>query len=168
MSKDATAHDLQRAARAARDLVAALRGEDDELIHDMAEGETDLFEAIDVALAEIDECAVVVAGCKAREEVFAARRKRAERREETLRGLIEQAIVVAEIGTVRRPIATLSVSLVKPKPIVTDEAQVPSSYWRQPDPVLDKAKLNADAAAGTEIPGVEMSNGGTKLTIRRA
>lgn len=166
--KDRIAYDLNKQARAARDLVAALKGEDEDLVHDMTEGETDLFEAIDAALAEIDECALIIDGCKAREAEFESRRLRAERRRETVRTLVEQAILLAEVGTVRRPTGTLTVSLVKPKPIVTDESAVPTKFWKQPEPVLDKAAINAAAKAGESIPGVSMTNGGSRLTIRRA
>lgn len=168
MKRDNTARDLHREASAARDLIAALRGEDADVIHDMTEGETGLMEAIDAALAEIDECDLTVEGCKAKEAEMASRRGRAEKRRETIRGLIEQAMLVAGLPNAKRPTATVSVSAVAPKPIVTDEALIPAEYWRQPDPVLDKSKLAAAAKDGAAIPGVEMSNGGTKLQIRRA
>lgn len=168
MGYDRTASDLNRQAAAARDLLAELADDDADLNHDMAEGETSLFEAIDAALAEIDDCDVIVSGCKEKEAQLAGRRQRAAARQERLRTLIEQAMLVAGLETVKRPCATFSVAQVKPKPLVTDEALIPAAFWKQPDPVLDKAKLNEAAKSGESVPGVTLSNGGTTLKIRRA
>ncbi|PJJ86814.1 viral Gp157 protein [Brevirhabdus pacifica] len=165
--KDDRANELSREAVAAKDLIAALASDDERLNHDMVEGETSLFEAFDAALAEIDECQVIVEGCKAKEAVFAERRERSQRRIERLRGLIEQAIVVSQIeGAIRRPTATLSVSNLKPKPVVTDEASIPAKFWKPRDPVID-LKAIKDAIDNDEtVPGVSMTNGSTSLTIR--
>lgn len=168
MSRDDRARDLSREAEAARDLLAAIQADDDALAHDMIEGETGLFEAIDRALADIDECDVIAAGCKEKEAQFAARRKRAEDRQERLRGLIEQAMLVCDLRTAKRPSATLTVRDVPPKPIIAEESAIPARFWRQPDPVLDKKAINEAAKAGEDIPGVTLSNGSTSLTIRRA
>jgi len=167
MTYDAQAEKLNREADAARALLAEIGRDDDELMHDTVEGETSLFEAIDAALFEIDDCAITITGCKEREAQLADRRNRAVARQDRLRGLIEQAMVMVGIDTVKRPTATLSIAKVNPKPIITDEAEVPSIYWKQPEPVLDKAKINEDAKT-RDIPGVSMTNGGTSLKIRRA
>ena len=164
MGYDAKADDLARQSAAAKSLIEELQLEDSEFCHDVIEGETDLLEAIDAAIAEIDDCAIISTGCKAMIDTIGARQKKAEDRGKRLRGLIEQAMVIAGIDTAKRPTATVTVRKTKPKPIVTDEDLIPAEYWRQPDPVLDRKKLNA---ADGDIPGVTMSNGGTSLTIRR-
>lgn len=166
--KDDRAFELQREAEAARNLLAQINADGDEdLAHDMIEGETSLLEAIDRAIDEIDECDVTIAGCKEKEAQLAERRKRAEARQERLRGLIEQAMLICDLRTAKRPTATLTVRDVPPKPIIADEALIPARFWKQPEPVLDKKALN-EAAKTEEIPGVTLSNGGTSLTIRRA
>lgn len=167
MTRDDRAHELRREAEAARVLIAEIGSEDETLAHDMVEGETSLLEAIDRALAEVDDCDVTIAGCKAKEEQMAERRKRAEARQDRLRALVEQALVMCDLRTVKRPTATLTVRNVPPKPMVSDEAAIPARFWKQPDPVLDKKALN-EAAKTETIPGVTMTNGGTSLTIRRA
>lgn len=168
MTKDQTARNLERESAAAKDLLAELSSDDAELNHDMTEGETGLFEAIEAALAEIDDCDVTIEGCKAKEKQMADRRKRAEGRQERLRTLIEQAMLVADMPTVKLPCATFSVSHRPPAPFVADEALIPAKFWKQPDPVLDKKAINAASKDGEEIPGVSMTNGSTSLTIRRA
>jgi hypothetical protein len=167
---DVTADALRMGANAARDLVAALRGEghDDDTIHDTAEGELSLHDAISRALAEIDECEVMGLGLSAKIGEFSARKERCEFRADRLRGLIEQAMVVADLSAIKLPTATLTVKAIPPKAIVTDEAQLPARFWRSPPPVLDKTAINDAVKAGEAIPGVSMTNGTTSLQIRRA
>jgi hypothetical protein len=167
MKRDATADELRRQAEAARGLLDGLATDDDDLRHDMTEGETGLFEAIDAALSELDECDVTAEGCSAKIAQMEARKKRAEARRERVRALIEQAMLIADLPTVKRPTATLTVKDVRPKPIISDEALIPATFWRQPDPELDKKAINDAAKSGKKIPGVTMSNGGTSLQIRR-
>lgn len=165
--RDLTADALRWEADAARDLIAELNSDDAALVHDMTEGETGLMEAIDAALDEIDGADVVIEGCKAKIAQLKERADAAERRQERVRTLLEQAMLVAGLDTVKRPCATLSVSRRAPKPIYTDESAIPTRFWKQPDPVLDRAAINAAVKDGEAVPGVSLSNGGTSLTIRR-
>lgn len=165
--KDRIAYDVVRGTQAAASLIAELQSDDDALRHDMIEGETDLFEAVEAALAEIDECDVIAAGCKEKEAQFSERRRRSEARADRLRGMIEQAMSIAELPSVKLAGATLSLKSVPPKPIYEDEAAIPSEFWRQPDPVLDKKKIADAMKDGRTIPGVSMTNGSSALQIRR-
>jgi len=164
---DAVANKLRREADAARGLMQELAEYDDDTRHDMAEGETSFFEAIDAALSEIDQCAEIVAGCDAQLEMYQARKSKFKGRADRLRGLIEQAMVIADIPSIRRPMATLTVKATKPAPIVADEAAIPAKFWKAQPPKLDKAAINQAAKDGETIPGVSMTNGGTSLQIRR-
>ena len=167
MPRDDRARDLQRESQAAQSLIAALASDDDELTHDMVEGETDLFEAIEAALDEMDACDITATGCKAKEVEIANRRKRVEARQEKLRGLIEQALLVADIPQVKLPTATISVARVPPKPLIDDESAIPSEFWVPQAPKLDKNAVNTAVRDGRIVPGVTMTNGGTTLKIRR-
>ena len=164
---DPTANKLRREADAARSLMQELSDYDEDTRHDMAEGETSFFEAIDAALFEIDQCAEIVAGCKAQIEMYQARKSKFEGRADRLRGLIEQAMVVADISSIRRPMATLTVKATKPAPIVNDEAAIPARFWKPQPPKLDKTAINQAVKDGETIAGVSMTNGGTSLQIRR-
>lgn len=166
--KDRIAYDVVRGTQAAAGLIAELQGDDEALRHDMIEGETDLFEAVEAALAEIDECDVIAAGCREKETQFSERRRRIEARAERLRGLIEQAMSIADLSSMKLASATLSLKAVPPKPVYEDEAAIPSEFWRQPDPVLDKKKIADAVKDGRTIPGVSMTNGSSALQIRRA
>lgn len=164
---DPTADKLRREASAARGLLDSLGELDDRTRHDTAEGETNLFDAIDAALDEIDECAVIVAGCEAQIEAYQERLTKFKGRADRVRGLIEQAMLIADIPSVKRPRATITVRGVKPKPMISDEAAIPARFWKSPPPVIDKKAINDAVKDGETIPGVTFDNGGTSLQIRR-
>jgi hypothetical protein len=164
---DPIANTLRREADAARSLMQELAEYDDETRHDMAEGETSFFEAIDAALVEMDQCAEIVAGCDAQIAMYQARRGKFKDRADRVRGLIEQAMVIADISSIRRPMATLTVRATKPAPLVSDEAAIPSRFWKPQPPKLDKTAINQAVKDGETVPGVTMTNGGTSLQIRR-
>lgn len=162
-------HGVSRQAVAAAELVRALQtGDGDEvLIHDMIEGETDFFEAVERALDEINECELVSAGCADMAKKVSDRKGRFDRRAERLRGLIDQAFQLAGVESHKFATATISTKRVPPKLIVTDEASVPSQYYKPQPPKLDLSSLK-EAAKNGPVPGAEMSNGGTTIQIRRA
>ncbi len=166
---DIVADRLRKEADAAKGLIAEIRREhdDDELVHDTAEGETSIMEAIDLALAEIDDCESIVAGCKAQSEVLLSRASKFAQRKDRVRALIEQAMLIADLPTAKRPTATVTVKRTAPKPIIADESLIPAKFFRVPPPVLDKVAINAAVKDGESIPGVQLDNGGVSLQIRR-
>lgn len=165
--KDETQRELNREAMAAANLVRDLSSEDAQLNHDMIEGETGFFEAVEGALAEIDECDVMATGLKAHIEKLRERLARIERRAETVRGMIDQAFQVAEVKSHKFPTATITQKPVPPKLIVNDESQIPSEFFKPQPPKLDRKAL-LDAAKAGEVPGAGLSNGGITIQIRRA
>lgn len=168
MKGDKARNDLNREATAAASLLDALRDADFEIAHDTINGETGLFEAISFAIAEIDDKEAIIAGSQAKVEQYTKRKRDAEGRIGRLRGLIEQAMAIAELKTVRLPEATLTVSELAPKAIIENEAEIPSEFWEEQPPKLDKKKLNEHVANGDIPRGVTKSNGTTSLKIRRA
>ena len=120
------------------------------------------------------------------------RLERKKKRLEWLRGLLAQAMDQSGIKKLPRPTATVSLGQLKGKAIIVEESEIPTDYWRRPEPVPDKTALTAalraradaiDEAAklqGEEreaamkqvdilhppIPGVTLSNGGICVTIR--
>jgi hypothetical protein len=169
---------LRLETEAAKGLLANLRtdglADDAELVADTIEGETDLTEAIEAALAEIDECDVIAAGCKVKEEQFASRRSAAEKRAERVKAMIEQALLAIDLkGPMKLPGATLSLAKRARAVVITNEADVPARFFIAqpiPAPKLDKKALAAalaDLATGQSIPGATLDNGSVSLTVRR-
>lgn len=194
-----TDHEIQlrRETNAAKLLVASLRaefGDDAELLTNAVEGETALLEAIDAALAEIDEAEVLVVGLKDKENQFAGRRRALEERIKRFRTMIEQAMAVSEQVSMRRSTATLTLRNLPVDVVVLAEADIPAEFFvpqPPPPPKLDKAVLrlalqdrareveSASAitdvverqralAALAPIPGATLNNGGFSLQIRRS
>jgi Siphovirus Gp157 len=189
---------IRRETEAAKALLAGIRNmipeEDLSLLLDTLEGETNLLEAIDLALAEIDETEALISGLKEKEGQFTARRRAMEERVRRFRGLIEQAMAVADQERLRRPTATLTLRKLPIDVVVLSEADIPADFFvpqPPPPPKLDKkalkqaleareAKLSFAAsledaqergkalAAIPPIPGATLDNGGVSLQVRRA
>jgi hypothetical protein len=164
---------VARQAEAAKRLVANLKdqgaADDAELVADSIEGETSLLEAIEAALAEIDEEEVHIVGLKAKEEAFAERRRKKEAKVERVKALIEQAMMVTEQFSMKLPTATLTLAKRAPSLIVTNEADIPVKFWieqERPAPKLDKKALLA-ALKDEQIPGASLDNGSVSLSVRR-
>lgn len=168
--KDYKDHGINRQAVAAAELIRALGedAEDETLVHDAVEGETDFFEAVDRALAEIGECEIVAAGIADMQKRLSDRLTRTNNRAEKLRGLIDQAFQMAEIKSHKFATATITTKAIPRKLIITDESQIPTRFFKPQPPKLDRKELLDALKSGEAIPGADMSNGGTTIQIRRA
>ena len=186
---DWTAEDLARQAAAAASLIEYLKDvdeDDDDLVQDSIEGETDFLETIDRVLEMEAEAVMMADALKERIAKMTARKKRFEDRKGWLRGILEMAMAQANGDrplpfTLQTAAATVSLKTGRMTITVTDEALLPAMFWRTPDPVVDKAKLNEyvadvldqadvtddDADAKELPPGVEVTPPGVAVGIRR-
>lgn len=167
--KSTEVRDLQREAQAAKAIREALATFDDaDLTRDTIEGETNLHESIAAVMAMVTEAEILEDGLKAKIAQLTDRKAAIQRRQDSLRTIISQAMAIADLRTLPLPEATLSLAATPPGLIVTDEARIPAKFWKQQDPTLDRKALNEALKAGDDIPGVTRSNGGVALKIRRA
>ena len=164
-----TEGEIRRQMMAAKFLLQSLENEelDDDFKHDVVLGETNFFEAIEVALDEIRDCEIMEVGLKAKIDQLESRKRRAKNRREKLRGLIEQAMATADIKSHVFPAETLTLKAVKGKLQITDETAIPSMFWVSGPPKLDTAKL-AETIKLTKVAGAEIGNGGISLQIRKS
>lgn len=167
-------HSIARNTEYAKRLLAHLRASGDdgdvELVADTIEGETGLHEAIEAALAEIDECDVIVAGLKAKEAEFATRRAAAEKRIERIRAMIEQAMLATEQTSFRLTTGTVTLTKRAAGLIITNEADIPGEFWveqERPAPKLDKKALLRALNDKRSVPGAGLDNGSFSLSVRR-
>lgn len=158
-----------KAAAALRESLQQLgEGADDELLLDTIEGETSLLEAIDRLLASIALDEGLAKGASAAAAEMTTRAERFEKRAESKRALIEQALFVAELEKLERPSGTLSLVRRAPKVEIAEEAEIPVEFWKAGEPKLDRKGLLAALKEGRAIPGACLSNSAPSLTIRRA
>lgn len=143
-----------------------LAGDDEELRLDMVEGQTRLFDVLDALLVKDLETASLLAGLDEAQKVIDFRRERFKARAQALRATIEQAMMLLEVKKLERPTATLSLAERKPKVCISDEAALPSRFFKS-EPKLDKKALNEAVLSGEEIAGAYIDNGTVSLTVRR-
>lgn len=149
-----------------RESIAALN-EDDALLSDMVEGETQLFEIIDRLLERRRDAEVIIDGIEAAVARLNERKRRAEEGADRDRALIEQALTIAGFSqAVVRPTATLSMSKRPTALVITEESDVPARFWKAGKPTLDRTALMQALRDNTPIPGATLSNGAPSLTIR--
>ena len=139
--------------------------EDAQLRADMFEGCSTMHEVLSRLLDMSQEAKAIAQAIKLRADDLAARKARYERQEEGFRTLMQSVMERAGLSKVVLPEATISISHIKPAPIIADEAAVPDAlckFKRSPD-----LKAIKDAVAdGHMPPGVVMNNGRNSLVIR--
>jgi hypothetical protein len=77
-------------------------------------------------------------------------------------------MVIGELKTLELPDCTLTIARRAPGLVIVDESRIPSQFWVQPPPKLDKAAVKAALNNNLDIPGAALGNGSVSITIRRA
>lgn len=163
---------IAREIEAAKALKIALGAdaEDAELLRDMIEGETSLYEMIDGVVNLVREDDELLEGIAKREQDIKDRKERIRYRQAGRKAKIEQAMIILEARKLERPEATLSLSRRAAKLVITDESEVPTQFFKRQDPVLDKKGLAAALKALSEtdepIPGAVLEPSPDSLSIR--
>lgn len=158
-------------AEAAKTLIANMKdtlGDDADLIADTVEGETEFFEVMKRVVERIGELDAHTNGLTEYTKVIAARKSRLEQQAENLRTAVAVAMEMTGIQSRELPGATITLRKKDREPVIVDEAQIPAEFWKPQDPKLDRKSLRTEAKSGREIPGVELDNGGSVLSIRRS
>jgi hypothetical protein len=151
--------------------IAALKQEfpqladDDDLLADTLEGETDLHRVVSKLVTMVRESDMMQAALAARIQDLGERRTRQTMRMNFYRGLIHRLMIAANSGPIATVEGKVSVANSPDKVIITDEAAIPDEFMRikrEPDRTLIKKALNANIY----VPGATLSNGGTTIVIR--
>jgi len=161
--------DVQREAEAVARLRAslgALAADDEGFMSDVIEGETSFAEAVEGVLDQIDEDQLMLDGIRARLDDLKRREARTKKRLEARRAVIEQAMSVAEIRTLRLPSATLTLADRRPALNVADEHDIPARFFATKR-ALDRAALTKALAEGEAVPGATLDNAAPTLSVRR-
>lgn len=162
-------HDLYRETEAAKTLRAQLAdvfADDADLAADMVEAETSLHEAIGSAIELLAGDSAALVGIDDLIEKLKKRRERFALRIDNTRTALSVALEQAGRKTFEHPVATLTLKAVAPSVTVTDEAAIPSRFWKSAAPKLDKTALKEALKAKEDIPGAVMGNGSQALQVR--
>ena len=163
-------HELHQQTRAAKVLLEQLRDlqadDDDEVVRDSIEGETDLHEAIEAAVKRLGGDLAAIEGLEAYIKRLTSRRDRLENRVDATREAIANAMELARLPSLETPIATVAVKKVAPKVIITEEADVPSDFWKPQPPKLDKRAVMSALKDKQPVPGAQLSNGGETIQVK--
>lgn len=139
---------------------------DPKLLLDTIEGETNLAEACALVLEQTHEDEILIEGLDTKIKELQTRKGRMEKSVESRRGIILMAMDKAGLQTIKTPTGTMSIRPTPRKTVIQDEASIPSKFWVEAKPTLDKAAVSAALKAGEEVPGASLSNGGVQLSIR--
>ncbi|MBP2614784.1 siphovirus Gp157 family protein [Agrobacterium pusense] len=140
---------------------------DEELRADMLEGETN-FHAVLTRLVNGERDADSLAKSVAlRISDLQARKSRAERRKEALRGLMFRLLKAAGVPRVPLAEATISIGRKAAAVEIVDEALLPAEVVRITT-APDKKAIADLLKAGTDVPGAKMGEAGEQLSVRVA
>ena len=147
-------------------LVATFPDLDEETARDTLEGMSTLNELIAaiVRSALLDES--LQAGLKSRMADLRARLMRFEDRSAKKRRLVLEAMSDAGLSKLEQPDFTVSVRAGPHALMVVTEEDIPSPYWTPQPPKLDRQAVLHDLKIGEEIPGVQLGNRDSVLTVR--
>ncbi len=96
------------------------------------------------------------------------RKGRLLRTSENLRNVILQSMEIKGTQNIKSPTLTLSIAKRGGDLVITDEALIPSRFFKPQPPVLDKKALKESVITdGEVIEGTTIGNGSISLTIRR-
>lgn len=140
--------------------------EDDEAWAATLESETELHELLTRIVRRIEDTKALIVGTKDRADELKGRKDRFERRVDALRDLLLKMMNAADQLSIELPEATLSVRAGQPKLVGDgDAAELPESLCkisREPD----RTKIRDALKAGQTVPGFELSNSETTISIR--
>jgi hypothetical protein len=139
--------------------------EDEELLADTLEGETDLHKLIDKLVAQVRENTAMGEAMAERIGMLRDRQTRVMTRSNFYRGLIHRLLEHTGVKAVPTVEGKVSVVSAPEKVIITDEAAIPKEFMRiKMEP--DKSAIKTALKDGKHISGATLSNGGTTIAIR--
>ena len=139
---------------------------DEETLHDTLEGMTSLPEALaNIVRSYLDDLALAAAlgtRISGMQDRLAQIEQRAEKKWAVVTAMMERA----DLRKLTEPDFSGTLRAVPPGLLVTDEREIPESFWRQQAPKLDRRALLAALTSGQAVPGAGLGNGSLTLSVR--
>jgi hypothetical protein len=143
-------------------------GEDDELVADMLEAETDLHDVMGRLLRAADEAGTYADGNKLLVKRYTDRRRAFEAREEAIRGVIERIMRAVGLTKLSHAYGTLTLARAGRAVHFTGDADALPDNLVRITRAPDMAAIRAALDAGEAVEGASLTNGGETLVIRKA
>ena len=142
--------------------------EDDEVLKlDVFEGQTDLHYILAKLVDSERDADSLAKAVAVRISDLQARKSRAERRKEALRGLMFRLLKAAGVPRVPLAEATISIGRKAASVEIVDEALLPTNVVKITT-APDKKAIAELLKAGTDVPGAKMGEAGEQLSVRVA
>ncbi|MBS7545092.1 siphovirus Gp157 family protein [Ancylobacter oerskovii] len=139
--------------------------EDQDLLRDMVEGETEAFEILSRLVCQAGEAKALSFGVAEYIKELGERKARFDRRVDGIRALVVSVMEAAGIDKAILPEATLSIRAGNSKAVVDDASLLPDDLVRI-ERKPDMAAIKAAVEVGREVAGIHISNGEPSLTVR--
>lgn len=94
--------------------------------------------------------------CKEEEKRLAERKKKLENNAQRLKDLIMEGMKLTQINKIRRPEFDISIKKNPPSLRIDTEVDIPSAFYEEVPPVLNKTALKTAIKNGLDIPGVAL------------
>jgi hypothetical protein len=141
-------------------------GDDDDLVADMLEAETDIHDVIGKLLVAEAEADAMEAANKSLAAVYTGRASMQSARKEAVRGALWRLMDATGLRKVQHALGTLSTRAVPPSLVVEDVHELPASL-QTVKVTANVAAIKAALAEGQDVPGARLTNGGETISIRR-
>lgn len=114
-------------------------GEEDPIVKDTIEGETNLHEVMQKVIEDIGETGALIEGLKKYQDKIEGRKQRLSKRIDFMKTLLKVAMQAGNLGkTVQFPSATLTLKNTPDKADYFQEADIPTEFFVSAEPKLSK------------------------------
>ncbi len=139
---------------------------DEETLSDTLEGLTNLHDKLAAVIRSQQEDSVLVKALKIRIKEMQERHARFEHRVSKKRELVTTVMDRAGITKIAESDFTASLRQTPRPLVISDDREIPKTYWKSQDPKLDRKKLITDLKSEELIPGACLGNGGVTVSVR--
>ena len=139
---------------------------DEQTLADTVEGLTDLHEIVAAIFRAALADEALASGLKGRVVEMQDRLARLQNCAAKRRQIVKDVMIELDIKKITAPDFTVSIRPGMPSLLVLDETAVPSIYWQEVTPRLDRQGLLNELKEGADIKGVTLSNPEPVLSVR--
>jgi hypothetical protein len=142
--------------------------DDEVVVRDTVEGETNIRHAIHGVLKDMLEDEITMAGLQAVIKTLSERLDRISLRHDRRRTAIQKALVLAEVHRLDYPECHVSLRKVAPGLFIEDENKIPPQFFDPQPSKLSKSRLKDALKEGKSIEGCRLDNGSITIAVKRS